>query len=206
MIKLYGSGQSRWVKPQWVLRELAIPFEPILVNLQQGEHRHPQHLARNPFGKTPVLEDGAFRLFESSAICSYLVDAHPNKGLAPTAGTRERAIVDQWISFAVTELEQPLWRIAKNRFVYPEASRLPADIALARDDFHAVATTLEQKMHGDCLVSDQFTLADVTLTYTLRWASNVRLVGVDLLAQHPRLQAYVERHTSRPSFPRELYA
>ena len=205
MIKLYGSGPSRWVKPYWLLRELAVPFEPVIVSIPKGEHVQPEHLARNPFGKIPVLEDGAFRLFESSAICSHLVDAHPDKQLAPTPGTRERAVVDQWVSFAVTELEQPLWRIARHRFIYPDASRIPADIALACEDFRTQATTLEQQMRADCMVGDRFTIADLTLTYTLRWARSVRVVGVDLLEQHPRLKAYVEKHSSRPAFPRELY-
>ena len=205
MIKLYGSGESRWVKPQWLLRELDIPFEPVVVSLPKGEQRLPEHLARNPFGKVPVLEDGSVRLFESSAICSYLVDAYPNKGLAPAAGTPERAFVDQWVSFAVTELEQPLWRIARHRFIYPDASRIPADIALACDDFRHTAAILEQKLTGDCIVGEKFSLADVTLVYTLRWARSVRVVGVDLLEQHPRLKAYVEKHSSRPAFPRELY-
>jgi glutathione S-transferase len=205
MIKLYGSGPSRWVKPYWVLRELDVAFDPIIISIQKGEHRHPDHLERNPFGKVPVLEDGTFSLFESSAICSYLVDAHPDKRLAPPAGTRERASVDQWVSFAVTELEQPLWRIMKHRFFYPEAARIPADIALACDDFGRLATTLEQKMTGDHMVGEKFSLADVALAYTLRWSRNERILGVDLLAPHPRLASYVETHTSRPAFPRELY-
>jgi glutathione S-transferase len=206
MIKLYGSGPSRWVKPYWMLRELGVPFEPVGVSIPKGEHLTPAHLERHPFGRIPVLEDGSFRLFESSAICSYLVDTHPDKQLAPPAGTRERALVDQWISFAVTELEQPLWRITKHRFIYPEASRNADDIALACADFKAVASTLEQRLKGDHISGDRFSLADVTLSYTLRWARTERVLGVDLLAPHPRLASYLEKHMTRQSFPRELFS
>ncbi len=37
----------------------------------------------------------------------------------------ERAQVYRWSMFAVTELEQPLWRIARHSFAYPENKRLP---------------------------------------------------------------------------------
>ena len=37
----------------------------------------------------------------------------------------------RWLFFMVTEIEQPLWRIARHTFVYPEERRLPADIEIA---------------------------------------------------------------------------
>ena len=45
----------------------------------------------------------------------------------------QRAQVYRWVLFAMTELEQPLWRMAKHRFLYPEDKRLPQDIDLARE-------------------------------------------------------------------------
>ena len=52
---------------------------------------------------------------------------------------RGRAEVNKWLLFTVTELEQPLWRIAKHRQLYPEAQRLAADIPLAGEDFRRMA-------------------------------------------------------------------
>lgn len=53
-------------------------IEQIMVNLLEGEHRSPEHLARNPLGKLPVLEtdDGLF-LTDSVAIMHYLEELHP---------------------------------------------------------------------------------------------------------------------------------
>jgi glutathione S-transferase len=206
MIKLYGAGPSRWVKCYWTLRELEIPFEPVVVSLQKGDTRTPDFLAMNPFGKIPVLEDGTFRLRESSAICTYLAEQHPEKGLLPKPATPERAHVHQWMSFAVADLEQPLWRVMKHRFLYPEKMRIPAEIELAHADFKALATTLEHELGGDYIVGSAFTLADLTLAYTLRWSRIERVIGADLLAPFPRLIEYTHRHTSRPAFPSALYA
>src|SRR5215470_15231623 len=117
MITLYGGGQSRWVQCYWTPRGLDISFEPVVVSLLKGEARTPEFLAKNPFGKIPVLEDGDIRVRESTAICSYLAEKHPEKDLLPKPGSSERALVNQWMSFAVADLEQPLWRAMRHRFL-----------------------------------------------------------------------------------------
>jgi glutathione S-transferase len=200
MITLYGNGPSRWVRPYWTLQELGLPFETKRVSVLKGENRAPEFLALNPFGKLPALTEDDFTLFESAAICTYLADGHPDKGLIPTVGTRDRALHDQWVSFAISELEQPLWRITRHTFAYPEAKRSPADIALAREDFHKTASTFEPLVKG-VLVGDHFTVADIMVTYALKWAD---MFG--MLREHPGLTAYMERHTARPAFPASLYA
>jgi glutathione S-transferase len=206
MIKLYGAGPSRWVKCYWTLRELDISFEPVVVSVLKGEARIPAFLAKNPFGKVPVLEDGDVRLRESSAICTYLAEKHPDIGLLPKPGSSDRALVSQWMSFAVADLEQPLWRAMKHRFLYPEQTRIPAEVELAHADFKALAATLEKELRCDHAVGDRFTLADLTLAYTLKWSRIERIIGADLLANFPRLIEYTNLHTSRPAFPRELYS
>jgi glutathione S-transferase len=206
MIKLYGAGGSRWVKCYWTLRELEIPFEPVIISIPKGDNRTPDFLAKNPFAKIPVLEDGDLRLRESSAICTYLAEKHPERGLLPKPGTMERALVNQWMSFAVADLEQPLWRAVRHRFIYPEETRIPRDVEVAHADFKALATTLERELRGDHVAGGRFTLADLTLAYTLKWSRIERLIGADLLATFPRLIAYTEFHTARAAFPRELYS
>ncbi len=59
-----------------------LPVEEVTVNLRAGEQRAPEHLARNPFGKLPVLEldDGSF-LTESLAIVEYLEELEPEAAL-----------------------------------------------------------------------------------------------------------------------------
>jgi glutathione S-transferase len=206
MIKLYGVGSSRWVKCYWTLRELDIQFEPVMMSIQKGETRTPEFLAMNPFGKLPLLEDGDFRLRESFAICTHLAEQHPEKGLLPKPGSRERALVNQWMTFAVADLEQPLWRSMKHRLLYPEKTRIPADVEVAHADFKSLCTTLEKVLPGDHLVGDTFTLADLTLAYTLKWSRIERVIGADLLVTFPRLIEYMRLHTSRPAFPKELYS
>jgi len=131
----------------WGLKELDADFEFVPVNLAVGEHRRPEFLRLNPAGKVPVLVDGDLVLTESAAIVMYLADKYREKQLLP-ADLNERAQAYRWTLFAVTELEQPLWRMTRHTFLYPEAKRLPQDITLAREEFTAMATILDRHMEG----------------------------------------------------------
>ena len=51
-----------------------IPLDYQVVDLMTGEHMKPPYRAINPSRLVPVLEDGDFRLTESSAILKYLAD------------------------------------------------------------------------------------------------------------------------------------
>ena len=198
-MKLYEFAPTRSIRARWTLQELDVPFEAIEVNLVKGENRDPQFLKVNPAGKLPVLVDGDLVLAESAAIAWYLAEKHPEKGLLPK-DPGERAQVHRWILFAVTELEQPLWRINKHTRLYPEADRLPADVPLAGRDFQAMARVLDEHMRGRrFVVGETATIADFVTAYTLDWGNEARLLG-----DFPDLRAYMERMYARPQAPARI--
>jgi glutathione S-transferase len=199
MMKLYGFGPTRSLRALWGLKELGVEFEFIPVNLQAGEHKRPEFLAINPAGKVPVLVDGDLVLPESAAIVLYLAEKYPEKGLMP-ARLEQRAQVYRWVLFAVTELEQPLWRMAKHRFLYPENQRLPQDIDLAREDFTAMAAVLERHMQGrQYIVGDRISVADCVTAYLMDWANEHHL-----LDGLPNLTAYLQRMYQRSTAPQRI--
>lgn len=40
------------------LGELGLEYTPVLLDMKKGEHKSPEFLAINPFGKVPALTDG----------------------------------------------------------------------------------------------------------------------------------------------------
>lgn len=40
------------------LGELGLEYTPVLLDMKKGEHKTPEFLAINPFGKVPALTDG----------------------------------------------------------------------------------------------------------------------------------------------------
>ena len=196
MMKLYEFPPTRSIRVRWTLQELGVPFEAVCVNLMAGEHRRPEFLAVNPAGKVPVLVDGDLVLTESGAIPVYLAEKYPEKGLIP-ADWSERAQVLRWLFFTTTELEQPLWRAAKHRIIYPEEKRLPGEVMLALQDFAAMAEVMEQHMAGrEFVVGSRISVADFVLAHTLDWAQFAQALN-----GFPALQGYVERMYARPAAP-----
>ncbi|PJR14419.1 glutathione S-transferase family protein [Sinorhizobium meliloti] len=199
MMKLYGLGPTRSLRALWALQELDAEFEFVRVNILAGENLRPDFLRLNPAGKLPVLVDGDFVLTESAAIVMYLAEKYGDKGLMP-ADLKERAQAYRWSLFAVTELEQPLWRIAKHTFLYPEDKRLPEDIALAREEFAAMAAVLDRHMDGRAfIVGDNITVADCVTAYVLDWGNENGLID-----SFPNLKAYLERMYARPRAPQRI--
>jgi glutathione S-transferase len=198
-MKLYEFGPSRAIRVRWTLQELDVAFDAVTVDLRAGEHRKPEFLKINPAGRLPVLIDGDKVLTESVAIVLYLAEKYPAKRLIP-AGLDERGQLYRWLLFTATELEQPLWRMVRHSMLYPEDKRLPAEIALAREDFAAVAQVLEAHMRGrKFLVGDAATVGDFVLAYTLDWAKLARcLNGL------PVLDAYLEQMYARPKAPERM--
>lgn len=192
-MKLYEFAPTRSIRVRWVLQELGVEFEAISINIRAGEHRTPDFLTINPTGKLPVLIDGEHIITESVAIALYLGEKYPESNLVPT-DLLLRAQLYRWLLFTATELEQPLWRIARHTFIYPEELRLPAEIPLARQDFTSMAVVLENHLlDRQFLVGEHVTVADFVLAYTLDWANEVQL-----LATFPTLVDYMERMYKRP--------
>lgn len=199
MMKLYGFGPTRSLRALWGLKELGVEFEFIPVNLQAGEHKTPEFLKLNPAGKVPVLVDDDLVLTESAAIVLYLAEKYPEKTLMPS-GLEERAQVYRWVMFAMTELEQPLWRMAKHSFLYPEDKRLPQDIELAREDFKAMAAVLDRHMAGrQFIVGDRMTVADCVTAYLMDWSNELQL-----LEGFANLKAYLQRMYQRSAAPQRI--
>jgi len=192
-MKLYEFPPTRSIRVRWTLQELGVPFEAVTVNMVAGEHKQPAFLKVNPAGKLPALVDGDLVLTESVAICLYLAEKYPEKGLIPR-DLGQRAELYKWILFAATELEQPLWRMARNQNVYPENRRVPADVANAQQDFAEMAAVLDAHMKSrEFIVGKTVTVADFIMAYTLDWANEV-----GLLNEYANLKAYISRMYARP--------
>jgi glutathione S-transferase len=198
-MKLYEFAPTRSIRARWTLQELGVEFEAVSVDLRAGEHRRAEFLALNPAGKVPVLVDGEMVLSESIAIVLYLAEKYPEKKLLPD-DLRGRAELMRWLLFTTTELEQPLWRITRHTHIYPEDKRLPGEVALAREDFAAMAKVLDQRMvEREFVVGDSVSVADFVLAYTLDMA---HILG--LLEGLPRLDGYMERMYDRPRAPMRI--
>jgi glutathione S-transferase len=187
MPRLYYMPRTRSSRVLWLISEIGAPCE--LVKLAPNERSSVEHLARHPLGRVPALElDDGTVMFESAAICLQLADLNAGAALIGPLGSAARALAYQWVLFAMTELEAPLYRWIRDSEDSPDTT--------ARERFAQAAAAIEAELDGhDWLVEDHFSVADVMCASVLG-SANSR----GLLADWPGLEAYVARGEARPAF------
>jgi len=195
MIKIYGTAQSRALRPLWVLEELGVPYELVKINFAAGESKKPEFLKINPNGHVPAMVDGELTLFESMAIDLYLAERYGQGKLAP-ADERERALTLQWSFWAMTECEAHTLACLLNRAAFPPESRDEEKARTAEAAVQAPLAVLEQQLAGrDYLLGSRFSIADLNVAAVLMWCKPGKID----LSKFPTITAWLSRCTSRPA-------
>src|SRR6201984_1673486 len=83
-IVLYGFDGSTYVRTvRMLLAEKGATYKQVPVHVLKGEPRQPEHVARHPFGKVPVLDHDGFRIIETGAIAAHLDEVLPGPSFTP---------------------------------------------------------------------------------------------------------------------------
>ena len=199
IMKLFGTVKSRAFRCLWLIEELGIDCEFVEIDFAKGDHRKPEFLQVNPNGKVPAFQDGDLKLFESAAICQYLVSKVPDSKMIPK-GDKERAIFDQWMFFVMSELEQPLWTMGKHTFALPAEHRVEAVKKTALYEWNKALAIVDSRLGDEgYILGNEFSLVDIMIGQTLQWA---RMFKIELEGQ--KINAYRSRVLERPSFQRTV--
>jgi glutathione S-transferase len=102
-IQLFELGPTRSARVRWTLLEAGLEYEsignrPDIIGSEQLRRVHP--LAKLP----AAIIDGK-PLFESAAIATAIADLVPERNLVAKPGTWSRTLHDQWVCFALAEME-----------------------------------------------------------------------------------------------------
>jgi glutathione S-transferase len=195
-MKLYFTPGACSLHPHIVLRETALPFELVRVDLRAHKlHDGADFFAVNPKGYVPALEldDGSI-LTEGAVIDQYVADRTPDAKLIPPAGTMERYRLQEWLNFVASEIHKAFGPLFGNDEAWKDAAR----IRIAKR-FDFVARTLATQPY---LMGQAFSVADAYLYNMLRWTLHT---GIDL-AHWPALQAFFAGVDARPAVQAALAA
>lgn len=193
MLTLYDYLDSgNGYKCRLILALLHIPYSRVELDLDKGETRTPQFLARNPNGRIPALqlEDGTV-LPESNAILCYLADGTPYW----PADRLLKAQVLQWLFFEQYSHEPyvatPRWILRHLGRTHPRMVEMPERLEKGR----AALGVMEQHLSkADFFVGNRYTIADIAL-----YAYTHRADEADHdLAPYPALRAWLARVASQP--------
>lgn len=172
--------------------------------MQSGEHKEPVHLARNPFGRVPVLEHDGMLLYETQAILRYVDRAFPGPALQP-ADCRAAARMDQmmnivdWYLFPSVSIA-----VVFERLVKPKLFGAPSDeqaIAAALPKARLCVAEVERLIAGPHVCGDALSLADLTLAPHVGYLL-MTPEGAEITAGHPQLMAWHARMQARHSLER----
>ena len=175
-------GFVRDLRLRWACREADLPYTIATVPF---EGRETNHLAQQPFGQVPFLQDGDVTLFESGACLLHL--ARKSDKLMPPdpPGTAETT---SWTFAALNTIEivSVAWWFLK--MADNEDAGLTGWLRKRLDQ-------LEEVLAGqEWLAAGRFTVADLLM------ADVLRLPDVSALGDRPATGAYVARITGRPAF------
>jgi glutathione S-transferase len=201
-IKLYELGPTRSARVHWTLKEADLSYEsigntPDIIGSAELKKVH-------PLGKLPAAIIDGRPLFESAAIAAAIADLAPQRNLIAKPGTWSRALHDQWVLFALTEMEPWLWSIELNTtdFIIPKEQHVPSIVAQNKMMFDKSATALDAVLgKSNYLVEDRFTVTDIIVAYTINWSDEY-----GLLSKFQNLVAYLERLYQREHCPLKRHA
>lgn len=189
-MKHYFHPSSRGVTTHWMLAELDVPHEQIVVDFMAGENDTAEFRKINPMAKVPVLVDGAVVVTETAAICAYLADKFSDRGFAPALDAPERGSYYRYLFFPGTTLE-PMFTV--NSLGVTEYS---AQSAGWGDLQRCLATVEALTPEADWALGWQFSAADVVFGGTLDFAVQFGW----LESPSPKVAAYVRRLKDRPAY------
>lgn len=179
-------GFVRDLRLRWACEEAGIAYS---IRTVPFHDRSGEHLARQPFGQVPFMEDEGVTLFESGACLLHL--ARKSDILMPRdeIGAAEAL---QWTIAALNSIEMvsvPWWFLKVSGADHPG---LTGWLASRLDHIERVVSEREW------LAAGRFTVADLLMADVLR-TPLVRDFG-----ERPATAAYVSRVTERPAFGKAL--
>lgn len=189
-MKHYYHPMSRALTTHWMLIELGVEHEQIIIDFPNGENDSPEFRAINPMGKVPTLQDGDVVVTETAAICAYLADKYLDKGYAPAIDSVERGLYYRYLFFPGTTLE-PMFTVRQfdiSNYAVQSTGWGDLDTCLA---------TIETMVpEHDWALGSQFTAADVVFGGFLDFAVQFGW----LESPSAKIAAYVKRIKARPAY------
>ncbi|KAJ1269447.1 hypothetical protein BS78_07G212400 [Paspalum vaginatum] len=202
-VKVFGLALTNAARVMVCLEEVGAEYEVVNMDLQAMEHKSPEHLARNPFGQIPAFQDGDVVLFESRAICKYVLRKYKSAeaDLLREGDLKDAAMVDVW-----TEVEAHTYHPAISPIVYecllkPTMLGIPTNDKVVEESLEKLKKVLDvyeaRLANHKYLAGDFVSFADINhFPYTFPFMATPH---ASLFDSYPNVKAWWERLMARPS-------
>lgn len=195
MLRLHHLNNSRSQKSLWLLEELDLTYEIVPYSRDPATMMGPPAIkALHPMGKSPVLEDEGRLLFESGAICDYVLTRYGEGRLMPDRQGPNYLTFVELLYFAVSSGMNPILQMMHAR----ARGHAPDDYLVA--ELARVLGYIESKLDpGPWLLGNMFTAADIQLSFVAELANYLGPISA-----YPRVTGWLEHLTARPAYKRSI--
>ena len=190
-MKLYYTPGACSLASHIVAREAGIDLQLEKVDLQAKTTSDGTAFAIiNPKGYVPALRlDNGELLTEGTAIVQYLAEQKPAAGIAPTAGTLDRARLQEMLGYINSEIHKSFGPLFNPAIMAEQRTERIAYLYKRYD-------LIEQQLgKHEYLVGDRFSPADAYLFTVTNWADHLK---VDM-SKYPNVLAFQKRIFARPA-------
>jgi glutathione S-transferase len=204
-VTLFGLERSVYTRiARLALEEKGVAYRLEDVEIFGADGVPAEHRVRHPFGRIPVLEHGAFRLYETTAITRYVDEAFVGPVLQPEAPA-QRARMNQIVSVLDAYAYRPMvWGLfvetTRGEGSGARGDRARIDAALQASQL-CLAALGELGAFAPFLVAGEPCLADLHAFPILRYLALVT-EGRDLLRAQGSLHRWMQAMLVRPSVQR----
>jgi glutathione S-transferase len=179
-----------------VLAEKSLSYELVSVDITRGEHRRPEFLRLNPYGKVPVLVDEDTVVYDSTIISEYLDDEYPDPPILPriefsSLRARARLFEDFADTSFTPQVGQLMTEMAK-----AEGERDQNRLQRLHQTIDRVLDYINRELQSQHFLAGDFSVADVGFVPRL---VVLKELGIEALTSRTNIDAWLKRLLDRPS-------
>jgi glutathione S-transferase len=194
MLRLHSHPLSTFARRVRIaLLEKKIPHELVSVDMAAKQHKSPEYLALNPYGRVPTLEEDGFVVYESTAILEYLELTRPDPPLVP-ADPRGCALLEMHVKLCDLELARNTSTIISPKRFLPKERWDEKAMAQAKATIERHLDIVEGQLGTKpWMVGDRYSMVEVCYTPFVQFLELMEIAPPSAVA------AWVERMLSRDS-------
>jgi len=173
------------------------------------EHKAPEFIALNPWGKAPVLKDGNLVIYESIAILAYLEHKHPNPALFGTTA-KETGHIWQRVFEVMNYARDPINNGVVRPLIRGQAEHARASIQACAIEAHEALLWVENILaNTSYLAGNKISAADVVYLPIIQGlmragrredALQLKLSFEDFGSVYPHIWAWAQRIETVPGY------
>jgi glutathione S-transferase len=191
----FAAPLMRAFRVRWALEEAGLPYKVRHVALGP-EQNSPEHLARQPFGQAPAIEEDGLVLFESGAIALYIAE-HSDRLMPHNRVGAARATA--WVFAALNSIEPVVQELGGIIFFHKDAVWAKERRPQVEQFLRLRLGQLAEALGDNDYLEGTFTVGDLMMADVLRIIDSTGIID-----EYPTLKAYRQRCEARPAFQRAM--